>query len=83
VTRLDCASVRGVGRVMDVPWSLDLGPHDHVDLLPYRCAICVMSSSTQGELSALIAGPHAGVPKSFAIAMSMNAGTRRLLGVAG
>ena len=50
-------------------------------LLPIAATISVMSSSAQGELSALMRVHRPVAPKSVALAMAMKPCARRLLGV--
>ena len=70
--------------IMDVPCALDLRQHDDVELLPDRRRRSrVMSSSTQGELSALMRVHNPVSPKSQAFAMAMKPDARGFLGVGG
>ena len=57
--------------IMDVPRALDLGQHDDVELAADRGDDSVMSSSAQGEFSALIRVHRPVAPKSTAFAIAM------------
>ena len=70
--------------IVDVPRPLDLGQHHHVELVAGRARRSrVMSSSAQGEFSALMRVHRPVVPKSFTLRHLDEARARRLLGVGG
>ena len=52
---------------MDVPGALDLGQHDHVELVADAATMSVMSSSAHGLFSALMRVHRPVVPNSFAL----------------
>jgi hypothetical protein len=69
--------------IMDVPGALDLRQHDDVELLPDAATISQMSSSTHGELSALMRVHNPVAPKSHAFAMAMKPARAASLASAG